>query len=234
MKEEIRRLFEIQKYETIRDDILLRLEEIPVLIEEENLRINYFMQEIQEAKDSVKKLNLLLNEQEIELKSVEDEIRKSSEQLNTLKSNESYSAMQEKIAKAKNKIDLIEDEMLAIYEKIEEANAVRKSKEQLLEQVKVEVEDSKNQHRKTEEKLKNNLYDVEKKLEPLIPTVERELLEEYRKVRSARQGVAIVAVENGSCGGCHIKLRPQILNEVMQEEKMVSCDSCSRFLYLED
>ena len=30
---------------------------------------------------------------------------------------------------------------------------------------------------------------------------------------------------------CHVKLRPQIFNEVRRNDSLIQCDSCSRILY---
>ena len=41
----------------------------------------------------------------------------------------------------------------------------------------------------------------------------------------------MVSVLNESCGGCHRRLPPQIVNEVYLNAAIVTCPSCNRILY---
>ena len=233
MKEVIKKLTELQDLENIRDDIAARLNEIPVLIESENERVSEFQQDIAAVKGEVKSLTLALKDRDMDLKTAEAELRKSSEQLNTLKSNEAYSAMQEKIAAVTDKINAIEDSILQIYEEIEDSQSELVKKESELKVIKAEVEEAQASHRKKAASLEENREEILSRIRPVESEIEQKLLAEYRKIRSARGGIALVEISDGSCGGCHIKLRPQIINEVMQEEKLVSCDNCNRFLYMD-
>ncbi|NLB35521.1 MAG: hypothetical protein GX817_06895 [Elusimicrobia bacterium] len=234
MKDELRKLVKIQTLENIRDDIQRQLKEIPELIEEENLKAQDYQNNIKEAQEEIKRLNLKLNEKDVDLKTFEEELTKNSSQLNTLKSNEAYTAMQEKIAAIALKIDGIESEILHLYENLENAELSLETKKNNLEVVKKDIEACQNKYREKIGKLEGNLSEVQAKIDPLLLDIDAGLLKEYRKIRAARHGVAIIAIKDGSCGGCHIKLRPQTLNEVMQGKKYISCDSCNRFLYLED
>ncbi|MDD5756941.1 MAG: C4-type zinc ribbon domain-containing protein [bacterium] len=38
-------------------------------------------------------------------------------------------------------------------------------------------------------------------------------------------------MKNNSCGGCHMTLPPQVVNEVRKLDRLVLCESCSRILF---
>jgi predicted nucleic acid-binding Zn-ribbon protein len=42
---------------------------------------------------------------------------------------------------------------------------------------------------------------------------------------------AIVPVDAGICGGCHMKLVTATLNGIKAEDNMVHCEQCGRILY---
>ena len=54
----------------------------------------------------------------------------------------------------------------------------------------------------------------------------------FHRLAAARQGRVVVAVENGACSGCHVKLRGPFLFHVKESKGAVACESCLRILYL--
>ncbi len=57
------------------------------------------------------------------------------------------------------------------------------------------------------------------------------LLKKYDILRDRRNGIAVVSVTNGVCTGCFMNLPPQLINDLMKEEKMYSCPTCHRIIY---
>ncbi|HJV89123.1 MAG TPA: C4-type zinc ribbon domain-containing protein [Holophagaceae bacterium] len=57
-------------------------------------------------------------------------------------------------------------------------------------------------------------------------------LARFKKILEARQGRAVVAVENGLCGGCRTRLRPVVASQLREGKLLLTCESCHRFLYL--
>jgi uncharacterized protein len=53
-----------------------------------------------------------------------------------------------------------------------------------------------------------------------------------RLAQRSRDGIAVAEVANGSCSACFMALRPQMLVEVRRGEQIVTCESCSRILYV--
>jgi len=51
-----------------------------------------------------------------------------------------------------------------------------------------------------------------------------------RLVRSKGENV-VVGVNHGVCGGCHMKLPPQILVFCMADQEIITCTNCGRILY---
>jgi predicted nucleic acid-binding Zn-ribbon protein len=43
--------------------------------------------------------------------------------------------------------------------------------------------------------------------------------------------VAVAEARDGLCTICHVRLRPQVFNEVRKNESIIQCDSCRRILY---
>jgi len=54
----------------------------------------------------------------------------------------------------------------------------------------------------------------------------------YRRLRGARDGRAIAAIENGACGACFHSLSPHAAQEARKRDRLLACDGCGRLLLL--
>ena len=46
-----------------------------------------------------------------------------------------------------------------------------------------------------------------------------------------RKGLAVAEARDGGCTVCHVRMRPQMFNEVRRGETLIQCESCLRILY---
>ncbi len=72
-----------------------------------------------------------------------------------------------------------------------------------------------------------------KKREEVFVTLPAQLAAIYnRMAQRSRDGIAVAAVINGSCSACFMSLRPQMQVEVKRGDQIITCESCSRILYV--
>ena len=65
----------------------------------------------------------------------------------------------------------------------------------------------------------------------LVAAMDRQKLAIFELVSSRRHGVALAEARDGICTICHVRLRPQVFNNVRRNEEIVQCDSCNRILF---
>jgi predicted nucleic acid-binding Zn-ribbon protein len=53
-----------------------------------------------------------------------------------------------------------------------------------------------------------------------------------RLAQRSRDGLAVAEVVNGSCSACYMSLRPQMQVEVKRGDQIITCESCTRILYM--
>jgi predicted nucleic acid-binding Zn-ribbon protein len=72
--------------------------------------------------------------------------------------------------------------------------------------------------------------------EKALKTVDARLLKSYDKLRSnARNGLAVVMVKRGACGGCFSSVPPQRQTDIKDKKKLLVCEHCGRiFAGVED
>src|SRR6185503_7176049 len=93
------------------------------------------------------------------------------------------------------------------------------------------VEDQIAQLGTREETLKKELAELESNREELATVVDEGARSRYdRLVRNKGENV-VVGIQHGVCGGCHMRVQPQILVACRAEKELVTCSNCGRILY---
>ena len=67
--------------------------------------------------------------------------------------------------------------------------------------------------------------------ETVIAGLDRKVLSIFETTAKGRKGVAVAEARDGLCTICHVRLRPQVFNEVRKNESIIHCDSWRRILY---
>jgi predicted nucleic acid-binding Zn-ribbon protein len=65
----------------------------------------------------------------------------------------------------------------------------------------------------------------------VVAKLSRETLMLFERVAHGRRGIAVAEARDGLCTVCHVRLRPQMFNEVRRNDGLHQCDSCTRILY---
>ena len=74
------------------------------------------------------------------------------------------------------------------------------------------------------EKLAAERADVTKALSPSV-------LSTFELISNRRNGIAIAEAREGVCVVCHVRLRPQVFNNILRNDQIIQCDSCNRIMY---
>jgi len=65
----------------------------------------------------------------------------------------------------------------------------------------------------------------------LIRMLSRDALALFERIAHGRKGVAVAEARDGLCTVCHVRLRPQVFNDVRRNDTITQCESCTRILY---
>jgi predicted nucleic acid-binding Zn-ribbon protein len=175
-----------------------------------------------------------LDRKELDLKTNEDEISKYNSQLNFIKTNKEYTALVSEIGSKKADMSILEDEILGMMSKLEEANqGYEKAKESLNS----EDESLKDLTKRVNTELRESDIEIEKvkdEQKKYIDLLDEHSLKQYNRLSNIKGGKAIVPVIGKVCGGCSMTITTQTLNELMGSNDLVFCRSCSRILYLDE
>ena len=192
------------------------------------------VQQSQAVEARYKAAELKKSQKEMELGQKEEQIKKLQNQLALLKTNKEYSAMQHEIEGFKADKSVLEEEILKLMDEVDQVKASMSVERQNL---KVKETETNGQIAVVEaeiQKLKESADQLTAQRGEIRVKVDSSILAKYEQILERKEGVALVPVRAGSCGGCNMLLPPQLINEVHMAKRLVLCEACARILYVVD
>jgi predicted nucleic acid-binding Zn-ribbon protein len=186
---------------------------------------------LENAKTKVKELESQRKELELEVESKKEMIaRYANQQLQTRK-NEEYRALANEIQTCKEAIFKIEDREIALMEQGEAAQKEVLRSTQSANEARKLADDQIAQLGVREENLKKELAELETNRQDLAAAVDSSARGRYDRLVKNKGENVVVGVQHGVCGGCHMKLPPQLLVSCQAQQELVTCSNCGRILY---
>jgi predicted nucleic acid-binding Zn-ribbon protein len=207
-----------------------RIASIPSQIKTIEDQLSAFLHDHQEHKNRLAANQKERRDLDGEIQMIRGRIAKHRDQLYEVKTNEAYKTMLHEIEGEEAKIRSIEDQLLEKMVEAEQLDRTVHEAAARLEGEKQRVATEKKQleaERAGDEALRS---EAEARRKVLATALSDTTLRLYEKTRRSR-GTAVVQVIDGSCGGCHVKLRPQFYNEVRSSDALLACESCGRILF---
>ncbi|MFQ6615870.1 MAG: zinc ribbon domain-containing protein [Fidelibacterota bacterium] len=226
-------------------DQLIKLQEIDTaLIELERLKGD-LPGKIEELTRNMEQIDAALHGNESRLKDLELEIRHAQgtevdqkvkldrlqEQLYLVKTNREYDALMTEIDHLKNDMDEAELKELELSEEKDRLEEQMKLDRLNRETMASELEDRKKELEKTTASTESESRRLLARREKVTPEIDSRYLALYDRVRSARDGVAVVPIVNHSCGGCHSRITSQAIVEIRSGDTIAQCPVCRRILF---
>jgi predicted nucleic acid-binding Zn-ribbon protein len=168
---------------------------------------------------------------EKDLAVVQGRLSKYKDQLMEVKTNKEYHAMQTEIATAEQQVRLQEDRLLERMEEAENLAAELKTAEAALKTGQSDV--AKDRQRLDSERAaaESELATTTSERVTVAAAVSAPALALFEHVSKHRKGLAMSEARDGHCMQCHVRLRPQVFNDVRRNERLIQCESCSRILF---
>ncbi|PIQ83777.1 MAG: hypothetical protein COV75_05655 [Candidatus Omnitrophica bacterium CG11_big_fil_rev_8_21_14_0_20_63_9] len=189
---------------------------------------------VRTADEGLKKLQLAQKDREVELQTREGQVKKLQGQLFQVKTNKEYSALQREIDTLKADNSLLEESILRGFDAVDQAGKARQQEQGHLAKAQERTKVERQRIEQEQAVLEDQIGRLERERQGLVPDVPREALTMYERILVIRDGLALVPLLESSCGGCHRRLPPQVVNEVYLKAKLVMCESCSRILYFDE
>lgn len=231
MHPDLKTVIELQQVDLKIADLTAQIEAAPSQIQTLESQLNDFLHAHEERKLRLAANQKERKELEAEIQTVQGRIAKHKDQLYQVKTNEQYRAMLKEIEGEEENIRKIEDKIL---EKMLEAEGIQKQ----VQEAASRLEGEKGRVAAETQRLEAARQAAEAERgqalghrEVLAGALSENVRDTYERVRRGRRGVAVAEVRDGFCTACHVRLRPQMYNDVRQNDSVLTCENCSRILY---
>ena len=181
---------------------------------------------------------ILANEMEIKKVELDVETRKTSitrlktQQFETRK-NDEYTALGHEIERYGKDVDTLETKELELMEIADSLRAKLKVADDALTKTKRLVDEDLQAIAERFQNMESDLNETKAERLGLAAKADADILHLYERLLKTKNGVAVAPVNNGQCGGCHVRLIPATLIKVQSEKEIAQCENCARILYIE-
>jgi uncharacterized protein len=232
MSPELERLIQLQHLESTIADARARIAAHPQRLAEADARLAQADAVVEVAAQRLKDSQEARRALEKDAAVFQGRLTKFKDQLSAVKTNREYTAMQHEIETAQKDLGAAEEKVLERMIELDQLTADVKQAETTRAAQKKAVDAEKAALATELAAEEKTLTETTAKRAALIASVEPRLLSLFEQVAKVRKGVALsMATRDGLCSICHVRLRPQVFQQVRTNDTVVQCDSCQRILY---
>ena len=222
------KLTEIDKIKTLRGELPLEVADLDDEIAGLKTRVDKYKTDLKEAEASI-----LSYKQKIQESGAKVERYKS--QLDNVRNNREFDHLTKEVEFETLEMELAEKRIREFtVESKNLSDQITKSEDILSEKTidlthkRDELDEIVSETKQQEEVIREEVKNIEAK-------IETRLLTAFRRIRkSARNGLAIVTLQRGACGGCFNKIPPQRQMDIKLGKKVIVCEYCGRIMVDEE
>lgn len=227
----LQNLIRLQELELQLSSLEERVGRTPDEIRTLELQLEEAREQVEETKQAIENAGKVRRQLEAEVEALRGKLSHYQDQLMQVKTNVEYQAMLHEIQFTRDRIESKEDEILDQMMDVDEKEQALRDADGEFGKKKAEIEKQKTALEEFLQCSESELKALEEEVGQVKGMISQEHLARYARIASVRNGVAIVPVVGGTCQGCHVRLRPQLLAEVKLNRQVRLCENCSRILY---
>ena len=233
MKSELGILVELQKTDTrireLRENIETA-EQRRADLEQEFEKHASSIRDIQTKRDEAKEAKASL---EAKIAEVNTGLERANRNLKNAQDNQQYEAAMKEIDSLNKQNSAHETGILENMEIIEETESVLEERADEVNNLESDWEAKQKEFDSALASDRKEFEELTKEREKVFVQVSPQLASVYnRLVTRSRDGIAVAAIKDDSCSACNMSLRKQMIVELKTTDKIITCESCTRILYV--
>jgi len=228
---EFKNLINLQSIDEKLIEVSRFLKEIPSQLKKIDKKIEDSFQIVTNAEDKLALNQKRRRDVESEVQDTKTLISKYKKQLSDVRTNKEYTSLLHEIAETEKKGDSLEENIISEMLEADDIEEEIKSATLKAEESKAKFTKEKEallKKKAGQEELKATLLEEKKILLPNIPSDQITL---YNKISGNNNGIGLSPVTGDFCSMCHMRIRPQVLNELKAESTIILCENCGRIIH---
>src|SRR5579862_6052282 len=231
MNKNLEGVIALQKLDSAAHDAGRRLAEEPEREKALEARLEAARQQVASAKERLAENQNTRRTIEKDVAVHQGRLSKFREQAMAVKTNQEYHAIQKEIAFAQGEIKSLEDQILERMVEADELTAASKRSEKSLADEQKAIDAERKAIAAELAELRASVDCIGAERASLVAAMDKRVVAVYDLVASRRHGVAVAEARDFICTICHVRLRPQVFNNILKNDAIIQCDSCQRILY---
>ncbi|MDH6308304.1 putative nucleic acid-binding Zn-ribbon protein [Dysgonomonas sp. PFB1-18] len=231
VEDKLKTLYSLQQKLSEIDNIKILRGELPLEVADLEDEIIGLETRIKKYETELKDSETAVSHQKQKAKDSALKIEKYKEQLDNVRNNREFDHLSKEIEFETLEIELSDKRVREfsqdsknLTEQVEKSKSFLEERSADLAQKKEELDGIVSETKQQEEQLREEVKDIESEVEP-------RLLQAFKRIRkSARNGLAVVMIERGACGGCFNKIPPQKQMDIKIGKKIIVCEYCGRIM----
>lgn len=227
-----RSLYLLQQIDTEIDRAFDRLEVIEQ-IREDNSELEQAQSTLETHQEITDKKRRVLKKAEDEVVTHNQKIKSNQNKLygGSITNPKELEDLQLESAALDRYLETLEERQLEAMLALDEASNQLQETQNSLDQIQIARENLLISLKKEQAELEQRIQDLKSKRSNLLETPPDDDLELYKKLRASLGGIAVVKLENHSCGGCGSNLPSALEQKAKSPSSITQCLTCNRILY---
>lgn len=224
-------LIALQALDTAADVARKRVAEMPVLEKALDKTVATAKAVVDEVKARQAENDTARRALERETAQIDGRMAKFEDHKAAVKTNQEFHALNHEIEVAQASKAALDDQILALMEAAEVLAAEKAGADAALKDTTAAADKDRAALKAERTALEAELTRLAGERATAVPAIPKPVLAKYDQIAKNRKGISVSAMVNGICTGCHVRLRPNIEQQVRKGDAITQCDSCQRILY---
>ena len=227
----IEQLVMLQDHDCRIRDMEKELRDIPTRRQKETDRLADLKKAVEAADQAVKHHLGGIKGVENDIGSEKEKIQKLRQQQNQIRTNQEFKASESEIKTLNDHIAAFEDKQLTLMMQLDQLKADLQQRQAELAKDQAVVQKDMDAWDARAKTLQGEIDDLKGLRAAVAKDIAPDWLSRYEHIFQRKADRALVLVEEGICGGCHMQLPPFIVHDAKYRSNMVTCNFCGRMLY---
>lgn len=227
--QQIQPLLEVQEIDARVSELRNKREEWPKKIAAKQTILDRLTERRDGLAEQKQQLEMDRDRLKLEVQEELERIRSYEKHINDIKTNREYQALAREVNVSKKAQSDAEEAQVEVEVELEKVSEELAGLEEEIAEVQSSLEEIQEEFDEIRGSIDQDIEGLEGERERYAKDLPRPVIQRYDLVRKQHERV-VVPADEGLCTGCNRHLPPQVFNQVLRDEKLVTCPTCHRIL----
>ncbi len=224
-------LIKLQKLDEEIKKLSIFLENVPARLAEIDNKIEASFKIVTIAKEKLTLNQKKRRDLEGEVQDQKIKTEKYHKQLSGVKTNIEYTSLLKELAGVARIVGQLEEGIISEMLEADDIENDIKTSETKANEAKERLQKDKDVLLQEKQAKEQELEELQAEREKLIPGIHDDRMSLYQSIFQKNFGIALSPVTDDFCSMCQIRIRPQVINELIAQNSIILCENCGRILY---